>query len=367
MNAADIQTPIEADLARSLKKRGPPLIVNPLQASPWVAMSLLQKAIRRGREDLALRAAATLLRDAPERLWRRLGCIALEDIGLGDLAAVQMATAALEGARSRTKLGGDWAVASCVVSRLSAAIKCRAADDLLMVSDLHPAYQRQRAEWRGAPLADLLAILSSDEPIEIRAVALHHAIGGARNSFALPRRRAQAMAVFDHLTDAGAPSPWVEIARLNYRRTGEPLAPLVALLSRELAGTARILSDLLPQETMIGDIPGWAYDLFSREGRLCLERFLNTGAPAAMWIHRRVRPSRRIAFLGHIVFRVEGGLVDRRLCWPLAIRLRAQGDAECSRDWGDASEVLSLMRDDMEELNEVRTGLTKGVAGRPLL
>ena len=49
MNAADIQTPIEADLARSLKKRGPPPIANPLRASPWVAMSLLQKAIRRKR------------------------------------------------------------------------------------------------------------------------------------------------------------------------------------------------------------------------------------------------------------------------------------------------------------------------------
>ena len=34
---------------------------NPLPISPWVAMSLLQKAIRRGRKELALRAAATLL------------------------------------------------------------------------------------------------------------------------------------------------------------------------------------------------------------------------------------------------------------------------------------------------------------------
>ena len=44
---------------------------DPLTISPWVAMSLLQKAIRRGRKDLALRAAATLLKGSPERLWRR--------------------------------------------------------------------------------------------------------------------------------------------------------------------------------------------------------------------------------------------------------------------------------------------------------
>ena len=33
---------------------------DPLNVSPWIAMSLLQKAIRRGQEHLALRAAATL-------------------------------------------------------------------------------------------------------------------------------------------------------------------------------------------------------------------------------------------------------------------------------------------------------------------
>jgi hypothetical protein len=47
----------------------------PLNVSPWIAMSLLQKAIRRGQEHLALRAAATL-QGRPDRLWRRSGCIA---------------------------------------------------------------------------------------------------------------------------------------------------------------------------------------------------------------------------------------------------------------------------------------------------
>jgi replication-associated recombination protein RarA len=44
-------------------------------------MSAIQKAIRRGREDLALSAVATLLRDAPEKPWRRIRCVAYEDVG----------------------------------------------------------------------------------------------------------------------------------------------------------------------------------------------------------------------------------------------------------------------------------------------
>ena len=41
---------------------------SPLNISPWIAMSLMQKAIRRGHEELALRAAATLL------IFRLSGC-----------------------------------------------------------------------------------------------------------------------------------------------------------------------------------------------------------------------------------------------------------------------------------------------------
>jgi replication-associated recombination protein RarA len=80
---------------------------DPLAASPWIAMSLMQKAIRRGEERLALRAAATLLRDAPDRLWRRSGCIAFEDVGVADIDTVAIVAAALAGKRFRAGLGGE--------------------------------------------------------------------------------------------------------------------------------------------------------------------------------------------------------------------------------------------------------------------
>jgi replication-associated recombination protein RarA len=84
-------------------------------------MSAMQKTIRRGREDLALSAAVTLLRDAPEKLWRRIGCIAYEDVGLATLDTVGIAAVSLGGKQARAALGGEWAVASCVVAELSRA------------------------------------------------------------------------------------------------------------------------------------------------------------------------------------------------------------------------------------------------------
>lgn len=56
-------------------RRVPPL-PKPIDTTPWIAMSFMQKAIRRGNGPAALMGAATLLRDAPERLWRRVGCVA---------------------------------------------------------------------------------------------------------------------------------------------------------------------------------------------------------------------------------------------------------------------------------------------------
>ena len=88
MNGPEILHLIRHDLQGAVARQGKPPTPRPMDASPWVAMSAMQKAIRRGREDLALSAAATLLRDAPDKLWRRIGCIAYEDVGLASLEAV---------------------------------------------------------------------------------------------------------------------------------------------------------------------------------------------------------------------------------------------------------------------------------------
>ena len=124
------------------------------------------------------------------------------------------------------------------------------------------------------------------------------------------------------------------------------LCPLVALLSCEPREATQIENDDLPPEVMIGDVPSWAMDVYSREGRAAFARFLETDAPAARWVRGDVRPARRVAFLGHVVFRVEGGLVAHRLRWPLADELRRQTDVECSGpECPDATEILELMRD----------------------
>jgi hypothetical protein len=53
MNGPEILRLIRHDLQRAVAERGEPPTPQPIAASPCVAMSAMQKAIRRGREDLA--------------------------------------------------------------------------------------------------------------------------------------------------------------------------------------------------------------------------------------------------------------------------------------------------------------------------
>lgn len=358
MNRSQIQLRIETNLRGAAARCVDGPRPEPLAVSPWVAMSALQKAIRRGRADLALRAAATLLRDSPDRLWRRLGCVACEDIGLGDLEAIEIATAALGGVRKRAGLGGDWLVACAVVAALARAAKCRAADDLLMICELHPAYARQRDAFQRLSVSALVDIVCGSAPIEERAVALWCALGGGPRRLGLRRPRSETQTMFDRLCEAGWPRALVEVARANFNRNGEPLAPLVVLLAREPMDGSRVEADDVPPEVAIEGTPGWAFDLYTREGRAAYVRFLATDARAAQWLRRRVSSSRRVAVLGHCVFRVEGGLVDRRLNWPLADRLREEVDAFCAGPGCcDVSDLLELVRLDLPRLNEVRVQL----------
>jgi hypothetical protein len=170
--------------------------------------------------------------------------------------------------------------------------------------------------------------------------------------------------VFDQPCQAGWPHTIVEVAREGFRRTRTVLCPLVALLAWEPRQAAQMKSDDLPAEDMIGDVPAWALDVYTREGRAAFARLLETGAPAARWVQRNVREARRISCLGHIVFRVEGGLVANRMRWPLAEKLRRQVDLEYSgRGCPDATEILELLRDDIPRLNEARAAVMGAARG----
>ena len=84
----------------------------------WIALSLLQKAIRRGDLLQALRAASYLYQIDYRLLWRRLVVIGWEDIGVGNPDLCFTVTAAAGSKRWRDANGGDWHYAAYMTSAM---------------------------------------------------------------------------------------------------------------------------------------------------------------------------------------------------------------------------------------------------------
>jgi hypothetical protein len=340
--------------------REPPALsaYQPLNISPWLAMSLMQKAIRRGREEIALRAAATLLRDSPDRLWRRCGITVFEDIGVADLDVVAEVTAALSGKTYRSRIGGEWAVAATIISRMTRATKCRAADDLLTAAEGHPLLESARQQLWQMPTAELIRLAAGTAPLPERAIALWYLLGTNPRTSSMRERRGEPQVAFEGMRQAGLPESVLAIAREGYRKLREPLTAAIPLLQPLMSvGQMTIEDDPFGPETVIGEVPSWAYDVHTREGRAALQRFLPGTSETARWVRAHIPTEKRLRFLGSVVFRIESGLVRSRLRWPTGDALRNLVDEGCSGRLGHASEILELMRRDLPQLNEVRANV----------
>jgi hypothetical protein len=241
---------------------------------------------------------------------------------------------------------------------MARASKCRAADDLLLTADSHPLFRRARIDLATKTTAELIRIASGDAALPVRALAAWYAVGThPRQTKHLSARRGEPAALFDGLCEAGLPHTAVEIAREGFRKIGEPLCPFVALLcplARCEASTQQ--DDEMPPAIMVREVPSFAYDLYSREGRLALQAFLQRDCETARWVKGHVPAGQRVNFLGTVVFRVEGGLVRQRSRWPTGDELRRLVDIEChGPSCSDATEILHLMRNDIGLLNEERS------------
>jgi hypothetical protein len=267
----------------------------------------------------ALQASSCLLATDPDRFWRRAGIIAFEDIGVASLETVGIVTASMAGKRFRLELGGEWSVAAAIVARMVASNKNRAADDLFCLTEDWPGLNENRHRLARLPIARLRLIVLTTELLPLRALALQRIFKGGQPNTCY---QGSADIGFDVLDELGTAPTTLTLAREGYRRTGEMLAPLLALLSLENGIKGDVEDDLLPPERMIGPLPSWALDMFTREGRKALGLLLQKDAGIRDWARTTIGPTGRVEILAQALFRVESGLCRRRMDGPTSKWLR---------------------------------------------
>lgn len=335
------------------------LTVKPLPVSLWVAMSAMQKSIRRGDVDLALRAACTLLKSDPAKLWRRLAGIVFEDVGHGDLDCVRLVMAA--SVKSvRQQHGGDWPVAARVVTRMCEARKCRATDDLLWTVSRYHELAELRASQAGADLSEHLSRIRARGALLGASLSALHA-SGVRWTEQVAGKTTDAAATFDAIRFAGVDPEIVALAEQGYRRTREALPVLLPLLTLALqTGVLPAQDDELPP-VVIGhksDLPTYVYDAFSWEGKSALTRFLKRNTATGRWLRRYVPTERRMAVLAGGLFRIDGGLVRQRVQWPCAATLKWLADSGYhNMKLSDPAGFLAMIRADLPTIDEERANV----------
>lgn len=346
-----------------------PPSIPPTIRDPWLATSALQKSIRRGQLSDALIATALLIDVAPERLWRRLVVIAMEDVGVTDLVLVGEVLWVSGKRVWREQRGGNWRFASCLVSALCESVKCRDACDLLVVADWHESLLDHRTKWAQAPLGQLAEILAeSRTSLAEQALAAWFIAGTATYpALNIAYRRGRYLDLFAVYQTLGVPEEVIQVCRWGATRTREAHAltlPLIWLTLKE-SPRSHVQEEGNPPWSYCGDLPVAAFDMHTRPGKLALARFARTCPPFREFLLRYVPEAELYDLACALVFRAEGGRVDRRLCYEGSDRLLKMAD-EAQVAWSSLPatairEALAVTRQNLPYLNEVRRDVMRTI------
>ncbi len=338
-------------------------VPKPLAIDPWVASSLLQKAIRRGDADLAERAVITLYPLRGRGIWRRFLVIAFEDIGVASVDALIETTTACTDPAWREGVGGDECALRHVARLLAAAPKDRSPDHLISVAYSHPAFEDARGQVGAMSLArriDRVADMSL--PLPERAIAAWYASGiecGDERRVG-PGDLNGLMHAFRHL---GVPPDLIAATRIAATRTREPIVIMTPLLwlAASAAGDRRVVEGAVPSVVMIGDIPSYVFDKHTAAGKAAIHRLARENPAVRDTLAAHVPEYRANVAACMAAFHVDAAPVSRRLEWAGSAELERLGvEADMAKvgvPTEGVSPLLTVVRDNLDCLNAIRAEL----------
>ena len=338
-------------------------ISHPLQIDPYVASSLLQKAIRRGDADLSERAAVTLHRSRGKGLWRRFLVIAFEDVGIGSLDALVETTAACTDPNWRSSFGGD-IVALCFVARLLAeAPKDRSADHLIGAAWSHPKFEEQRQMVGARSLAQRIdLVMDTNLSLPVRAIAVWYASG---LEWGRERRvgRGDLPGLMSAFRLLGVPSDLVLATRHAATRTREPIVVMAPLLwlAAHRGPRPSVVERLVPTAPVVDGVPMYAFDKHTAIGKAAIHRLARESEAVRAVLAAFVPEYRAKDAACMSAFYADAAPVSRRFDWGGSTELEALGIENdmlrAGSPWVGIKPILAVVRDNLDHLNAIRAKL----------
>lgn len=322
----------------------------------WRIRSSLQKAVRRGQADRAVRMALALHRLDPRYVWRAVSTIAVEDVGIGTPEVVLWATVAQRAAFR--KAVGELPLLIALTRRMAAALKSRSAIELSFVVETgEPEMFRS---FGGMTTGQLLDRFCGSGPYEAYG-ALSVLRGIVPQAYRIrPPDQLGVRAAAEMLGDQmDATSARAAQAALFHPLDEMSLGFVVAARLYRGEGERH---DTPPDTVLIGGYPAEAFDQHERLGRQAIGRFTRSLFRLSPTL-TRPSPAKAQGAVADAVFVVEGQCLDRWVGGPDLNRLRAEADGYSLTRHGlstsEGREVRQLVSERLPELNRHRSAVVR--------
>ena len=333
----------------------PEMVCNPLPTDRWIARSCLQKAIRRGDAELALRALAALIREDRYGIWRHLIIIAFEDVGAANFGVVAQLVAASFDRKWRERVGGTWRVAAFLTWELASGPHCQAACDLLLRARNASQFRLYRDAFAHADPDAIAAVINSPHlEIERRAVAVLALTGeyGGEPDPALVLRA---------LDNHPYSKAFIEICGLAWFKTRDPMTLLFPMIweryLKSADGDVFCDDELPPAVEVAPGVPEFALDQFTRTGNRAARMLLARRSELREALCQAgIAPASQPRAVGDLIFLREGGLIKSRVVWGTAdhLRLPWRSLPITSRVGDEMKSLLRLVSDAADDLSDCR-------------
>jgi hypothetical protein len=330
----------------------------------WRALSSLQKCVRRGDLENAYEATIAMVNGGEEyNLWRRMGIIVLEDIGIANLPLAGLVLSLISQKRWRDENGGVF-IALYVVEQMVRTVKDRTLCETAFSSNVTPDSEIYRKQWlQKYDVEDLLhKYLHSDMREEVRQLAGIALIGGLREG---PRGKEVKSAnnkekVLKELYETELPSLIKFVMETGFRSAGEGLHVAIPMVWEHfMEEPVSVNAMQLPEIEMIGGLPSVAFDKHTLEGKRSFAYFSKACEPVKAWLAEHWEGKNPVNLIEIAVFAMEGGSVlQYHLSYPYQIGILIRSfEAEARMvgcDLYELTELFQLVRDNVDRLNYAR-------------